>query len=74
MLEKLAKFEKLGGILTIIVAGVALYSVSAYQPPAFVQIIGAFIGSIVWLIGVVVLFAEGSIIEERWGKKALKAK
>jgi hypothetical protein len=66
--------EKLGGALTIVFAALALYSVSAYQPPAFVQIIGAFIGSIIWLIGVVVLFAEGSIIEERWGKKARKAK
>jgi hypothetical protein len=66
--------EKLGGILTIVVAAVALYSVSVYKPPTFVQIICAFIGSIVWLIGVVILFAEGSIIEERWGKKALKAK
>ena len=71
MLEKL---EKLGGFVTIVVAFTALYLISVFKPPTFVQIICAFAGSVVCLIGVVFLFAEGSILEERWGKKAPKVK
>jgi len=71
MLEKL---EKLGGFVTIVVAFTALYFISALKPPTFVQIICAFAGSVVFLIGVVFLFAEGSILEERLGKKAPEVK
>lgn len=69
-----AKLEKLGGLVTIVVAGAALYLISDLKPPIFVQIICAFAGSVVCLIGIVFLFAEGSILEERWGKKAPKVK
>jgi hypothetical protein len=66
--------EKLGGLVTIVVAGAALYLISDLKPPIFVQIICAFAGSVVCLIGIVFLFAEGSILEERWGRKAPKVK
>ena len=65
-------WEKLGGIATIVVAVALLCSISVFDPPKFVQIICAFAGSVVCLIGIVFLFAEGSILEERWGKKASK--
>jgi hypothetical protein len=54
--------EKLGGLVTIVVAVAVLYLVSVFQPPIFVQIICAFAGSIVCLIGVVFLFSEGQIL------------
>jgi capsular polysaccharide biosynthesis protein len=73
-LKKIEMLEKVGGVVTIIVAAVALSLISVFEPPTFVQIICAFVGSIVCLIGVVFLFAEGSIMEERWGKKAPKVK
>ena len=68
------KLEKLGGFMTIVIAVTGLYLISVFQPPTFVQIIGAFAGSIVCLIGVVFLFAEGSILEERRGRKAPKVR
>ena len=64
--------EKLGGLFTIIIAVTGLALVSAYQPPTYIQIICAFAGSIVCLIGVVFLFAEGQIFEHRRGKKGPK--
>jgi len=71
MLEKL---EKLGGFLTIVAGATGLYLISVFEPPIFIQIICAFICSLVCLIGIVFLFAEGSIVEERWGRKASKVK
>jgi hypothetical protein len=65
-------WEKLGGVATIVVAVAGLSLISVFEPPTFVQIICAFIGSIVCLIGVVFAFAEGQILEHRRGKKAAK--
>jgi hypothetical protein len=65
-------WEKLGGLATIIVAVTGLALISVFEPPTFVQIICALLGSIVCLIGVVFLFAEGSILEARRGKKTPK--
>ncbi|TRZ84504.1 hypothetical protein D4R89_13445 [bacterium] len=67
-------WEKLGGVGLIVVSAMGLALISVYEPPIFVQIICAFIGSFVCLIGVVFVFAEGSILEERWGKNAPKVK
>jgi len=64
--------EKLGGVLIIIVAVTGLLLISYFEPPTFVQIICAFVGAFICLIGIVIVFCEGSIIEERWGKKASK--
>lgn len=54
--------EKLGGLATIIVAVTGLALISVFQPPTFVQIICALVGSVVCLVGVVFLFAEGQIL------------
>jgi hypothetical protein len=67
-------WEKLFGVAVIAVAAVGLALISVYDPPTIVQIMCAFIGSAIFLLGVVIVFAEGSIIEERWGKKASKVK
>jgi hypothetical protein len=56
--------EKLGGFLTIVVAVTGLALISAYQPPTWMQIVLAFVGSTVCLIGVVFMFAEGRIFEK----------
>ena len=65
--------EKLGGFLTIVIAVAGLAMISAFQPPIYVQIIGAFVGSFVCLVGVVFMFAEGQIFEkDRKGKTAPK--
>ncbi len=53
--------EKLGGFVTIVAAATMLYLISVFKPPLFVQIIGAFAGSVICLIGIVFLFAEGRI-------------
>jgi hypothetical protein len=66
-------WEKLGGFFTIVVAVAALCLISVYDPPTFVQIICALVGSVVCLFGVVFLFAEGQILEGRRVKKAPKA-
>jgi uncharacterized protein YacL len=71
MLEAL---EKLGGVVGIIVAAMVLYLISAFEPPVFLQIVCAFLGSVVCLIGIVFLFAEGSILKERWRRKPAKVK
>jgi hypothetical protein len=54
--------EKLGGFATIVVAVTGLALISVFQPPVFVQIICALVGSFVCLVGVVFLFAEGQIL------------
>ena len=64
--------EKLGGFLTIVIAVAGLALISAYQPPTYIQIIGAIVGSMVCLVGVVFMFAEGQIFEHRRGKRASK--
>ncbi len=53
--------EKLGGFVTIVVAVSALVLISVYEPPVFVQVVCALVGSFVCLIGIVFLFAEGRI-------------
>ena len=53
--------EKLLGFVTIVVAFVALWLISAFQPPIFVQIICAFVGAFVCLIGIVIVFSEGPV-------------
>ncbi len=66
-------WEKLGGFATIVLAVAGLSLISVFQPPTFVQIICAFVGSIVCLIGVVFTFAEGRIFaKDRKGKTAPK--
>jgi hypothetical protein len=66
--------EKLGGLVAIVVAVAALHLISVFKPPTFVQIICAFAGSIVCLIGVVFLFSEGQILTKDFKvKKAPKA-
>ena len=64
--------EKLGGFLTIVIAVAGLALISAYQPPTYIQIIGAIVGSMVCLVGVVFMFAEGQIFEHRRGNRASK--
>jgi hypothetical protein len=65
--------EKLGGVATIIVAVAGLALISVFEPPTFVQIICALVGSFVCLVGVVFTFAEGQILtKDRRGKRAPK--
>jgi len=66
--------EKLGGVFTIVIAITGLALISTFEPPVYVQIIGALVGSFVCLIGVVFMFAEGQILtKERRAKIASKA-
>jgi hypothetical protein len=65
--------EKLGGFFTIVIAIAVLCMISIYDPPTYVQLILAFGGSVVCLIGVVFLFAEGQILTKDRGKTARKA-
>jgi archaellum biogenesis protein FlaJ (TadC family) len=66
-------WEKLGGLAAIVIAVAVLYFISVFRPPVFVQIIVAIAGSIICLIGIVFLFAEGRIFtKDRRGKKAPK--
>jgi hypothetical protein len=65
--------EKLGGFVAIVVAVAALCLVSIFEPPTFVQIICALVGSFVCLIGIVIVFSEGQIwTKDRRGKTAPK--
>jgi hypothetical protein len=65
--------EKLGGFATIVVAAAGLTLIHAFEPPTFVQIICALVGSIVCLVGIVILFSEGQIwTKDRRGKTAAK--
>ena len=57
--------EKLGGVATIIVGVAALCIIRVFDPPVFVQIICAFVGSIICLIGIVFCFAEGAILKTK---------
>lgn len=57
--------EKLGGFFTIVIAIGGLALISTYEPPTYVQIIGALVGSFVCLIGVVFMFAEGQILKKK---------
>ncbi len=66
--------EKIGGCLTIVIAVAGLCLISVYEPPTLVQIVCAFVGSIVCLYGIVFLFAEGQILEHRKDKKVIRAK
>jgi hypothetical protein len=61
--------EKLGGFVTIVVAVAALCLISIFEPPTFVQIICALVGSVVCLIGVVFLFSEGQILTKDFRAK-----
>jgi hypothetical protein len=65
-------WEKLGGVATIVLAVAGLSLISVFEPPTSIQIICAFVGSIVCLIGVVFTFAEGQIFERRKGKTVPK--
>ncbi len=67
-------WEKLGGLAIIIVAFIALFITSTLNISVFIKIIFAFFGTVIALIGIVILFAEGSILEEHWGRKASKVK
>ena len=53
--------EKLGGFVTIVIAVTGLALISVFEPPTFVQIICAFIGAFICLIGIVIVFSEGPI-------------
>lgn len=55
-------WEKLGGFAVIVVAITALAIISVYDPPTWLQVILALVGSVVCLVGVVFLFAEGQIL------------
>jgi hypothetical protein len=74
MLRKIETIEKLGGVVTIVAAITGLYLISVFRPPTFIQIICALIGASCCLVGVVFLFAEGSIMEERLDRKVPKVK
>jgi len=66
-------WEKLGGFVIIVAAVTGLALISVFEPPTFVQIICALAGSLVCLIGVVILFAEGQLFtKERLAKVASK--
>lgn len=58
--------EKLGGFFVIVIAVAVLAGISVFDPPVFVQITIALIGSFFCLIGIVILFSEAQI----WTKKA----
>jgi hypothetical protein len=64
--------EKIVGGLIIVIAVTILYLISVFRPATFIQIICAFLGSIVCLIGVVILFAEGQILPELKARRAAK--
>lgn len=67
--------EKMLGAGVILVAFAVLALISHLEPPTFVQIIAAFAGSVVCLIGIVIAFAEYPIwLKERQGKKAAVSK
>jgi hypothetical protein len=67
-------WEKLGGFVTIVVAATGLALISVFEPPTFVQIVCALVGSFLCLIGIVFCFAEGRILtKDRRDKMASKA-
>jgi hypothetical protein len=56
------QLERITGIAVIIVATFILYLISVLDPPTLVQIGAAVIGSIIYLMGVVISFAEDPIL------------
>jgi hypothetical protein len=65
--------QKLMGVAIIAVAVAILALVSVFDPPTLVQIGTAFVGSIVCLVGIVVVFSEYPIeIKEVLGKTSPK--
>lgn len=66
--------QKFAGVGIIAVSVTVLYLISVLNPPTFVQIGIAFVGSIVCLIGIVVVFSEYRIeMKEVLGKTAPEA-
>ena len=66
-------WEKLGAVVTILIAAAGLSLISIFEPPTYAQIILALAGSFVFLVGVVFLFAEERILtKHRRVKKAPK--
>jgi hypothetical protein len=64
-------WEKLGGLATIAVAVTVLCLISVFEPPTYVQILCGFAGAIVFLFGVVFLFAQDRILtKDRKVRKA----
>ena len=64
-------WEKLGGLAAIAVAATVLCLISVFEPPTYVQILCGLGGSVVFLFGIVFLFAEGRILtKDRKAKKA----
>ena len=62
-------FQRLVGVAIIICAVTVLALISIFNPPTFVQIIVAIVGSVICLIGIVTAFAEEKIlIKELRGK------
>jgi hypothetical protein len=55
-------WEKLGGLATIVVAVTVLCLISVFEPPTYIQILCGLAGSIICLVGIVFLFAEGQIL------------
>jgi hypothetical protein len=53
--------QRLVGTVIIVVAFAFLYLISALDPPTFVQIGIALVGSIVCLVGIVIVFSESLI-------------
>jgi hypothetical protein len=56
--------EKVGGFFTIVIAIAGLALISVFQPPTWMQIVLALVGSFVCLIGVVFMFSEGQVFEK----------
>jgi ABC-type long-subunit fatty acid transport system fused permease/ATPase subunit len=65
--------EKVGAAVTIIVSFVALWTIQMMDLPIFLAIPLVFAAVIICLVGIVFLFAEGSILKEHRRQKALKA-
>jgi hypothetical protein len=66
-------WEKLGGVAIILIAAAGLSLISIFEPPTYLQIILALAGAFVFLVGVVIAFAEGQILtKDRKIKKAPK--
>lgn len=67
--------QKLVGAAIIAVAVAVLYLISALNPPTLIQISIAFVGSLICLVGIVVVFSEYQIeIKEVLGKTTSKVR
>lgn len=62
--------EKLGGVAIIIASVAGLVFVSVFDPPTFIQIAAALVGSFFCLIGIVIVFAETRIFTAKNRVKA----